>query len=64
MFIYSKLSKENKILPLSLTNGALVKKDIKKYQIIIFNDVELNLSKEVIEARNYQYDLVREKKLV
>ena len=54
----SKHSKENKILPLGLTDGALVKKDIKKDQIITLNDVELNLPKEVIEAREYQYKLV------
>jgi predicted homoserine dehydrogenase-like protein len=54
----SKHSKENKILPLGLTDGALVKKDIKKDQIITLNDVELNLPKEVTEAREYQYKLV------
>ena len=51
----SKISKENKILPLGLTDGALIKKDIKKDQIITLNDVELNLPKEVIDAREYQY---------
>jgi len=54
----SKHSKENKILPLGLTDGALVKKDIKKDQIITLNDVELILPKEVIEAREYQYKLI------
>jgi predicted homoserine dehydrogenase-like protein len=50
--VTSKISKEKKILPLGLTDGAIIKNDIKKDQIITLNDVELNLPKEVLEARN------------
>ena len=32
--------------------------DIKTDQIITLNDVELNLPKEVLEAREYQYNLI------
>jgi homoserine dehydrogenase len=56
--ITSKKSKDEKILPLGLTDGAVVTNDIKKDQIIKISDVELNLPKEVIEARDYQYNLI------
>ena len=52
-----KLKKEN-ILPLGLTDNAVSKKDINKDEVIKLNDVELNLPKEVIEARDYQYNLI------
>ena len=41
-----------------LTDNAVLKKDINKDEVIKINDVELNLPKEVIEARQYQYDLI------
>ena len=47
-----------KILTLGLTSGAVVKNDINKDQVIKLNDVELNIPKEVIEARDYQYNLI------
>src|SRR5210317_801847 len=56
--VTSKVSKEKKILPLGLTDGAIRKNDIKRDQIITLNDVELNLPKEVLEAREYQYNLI------
>ncbi len=56
--INSKKSKEEKILPLGLTNGAIVKKDIKKDEVIKLTDIELDLPKEVIYARDYQYSLI------
>ena len=56
--ITSKKSKDEKILPLGLTDGAVVTNDIKKDQVIKISDVELNLPKEVIEARDYQYNLI------
>ena len=46
------------ILPLGLSDDALLKRDIKKDEVIKLNDVELNLPSEVIEARNYQYKLI------
>ena len=52
--ITSKISKEKKILPLGLTDGAIIKNNIKKDQVITLNDVELNLPKEILDAREYQ----------
>ena len=56
--ITSQKSKEEKILPLGLTDNAILKKNINKDQVIRLDDVELNLPKEVIEARDYQYNLI------
>jgi len=56
--ITSKKSKEDKILPLGLTDNAILKRDINKDEVIKLEDVELNLPKEVIEARDYQYNLI------
>ena len=55
--ITSEKSKTDKILPLGLTDNAIVKRNISKDQVIKIEDVELNLPAEVIEARNYQYNL-------
>ncbi len=51
--ITSKKSKQENILPLGLTDNAVLKKDINKDEVIKIDDVELNLPKEVIEARDY-----------
>ena len=56
--ITSQKSKDEKILPLGLTNNAILKKNINKDQVIRLDDVELNLPQEVIEARDYQYNLI------
>ena len=56
--ITSEKSKTEKILPLGLTDNAILKKDISKDEIIKLEDVNLNLPEEVIEARNYQYNLI------
>ena len=56
--ITSEKSKNEKILPLGLTDNAILKKDISKDEIIKLEDVELNLPKEVVEARDYQYNLI------
>ncbi len=56
--ITSEKSKKEKILPLGLTDNAILKKDISKDEIIKIEDVELNLPDEVLEARNYQYNLI------
>ncbi len=56
--ITSERSKKDKILPLGLTDNAILKKDISKDETIKLDDVELNLPKEVIEARDYQYNLI------
>jgi predicted homoserine dehydrogenase-like protein len=55
--ITSEKSKTEKILPLGLTDNAIVKRNVSKDQVIKIEDVELNLPSEVIEARNYQYNL-------
>ena len=39
-------------------DNAILKKDINKDEIIKLEDVNLNLPKEVVEARNYQYNLI------
>ena len=56
--VTSEQSKREKILPLGLTDHAIVKRIIKKDEVIKINDVELNLPKEVIDARFYQYNLI------
>ena len=56
--ITSKKSKVEKILPLGLTDGAIVKKNIYKDQSIRLDDVELSLPEDVVKARQYQYDLI------
>ena len=56
--ITSEKSKKEKILPLGLTDNAILKKDISKDELIKLEDVELNLPKEVVEARGYQYNLI------
>ncbi len=56
--ITSEKSKKEKILPLGLTDNAILKKDIGKDETIKITDVELSLPTEVIEARDYQYNLI------
>ena len=57
--ITSEKSKNEKILPLGLTDNAVLKKDINKDDIISLNDVELNLPQEVVKAREYQYNTIK-----
>ena len=56
--ITSQKSKKENILPLGLSDNATVKKNINKDELIKLSDVELNLPKEVIDAREYQYSLI------
>ena len=56
--VTSQTSKKENLLPLGLTDHALVNKDIAKDQIITIKDVDLNLPEEVIQARKYQYNLI------
>ena len=56
--ISSKRSKHERILPMGYTDNATLKKDIKKDEFISLDDVELNLPKQIIEAREYQYNLI------
>ncbi len=56
--VSSIVSKKQKILPLGLSDNAIIKKNIKKDHIITIDDVELNLPEVVAEARDYQYKLI------
>jgi homoserine dehydrogenase len=56
--ISSPESKRECILPLGLSDNAILKKNINKDRIIKLQDVELKLPNEVIEARTYQYNLI------
>ena len=56
--ITSQKSKDQKILPLGLTDKAILKRNVIKDEVITIDDVELNLPKEVNEARDYQYNLI------
>jgi len=56
--ITAKTSKDKKVLPLGLTDNAVMTKDIKKDQLITLADVKLNLPKEVTTARDYQLNLI------
>ena len=40
------------------TDNAVLKNDITKDQFIRLEDVQLNLPKQIIEAREYQYNLI------
>jgi homoserine dehydrogenase len=57
--VTSDKSKNEKILPLGLTDNAILKRDINKDDIISLNDVELNLPEEVVKAREYQYNIIK-----
>ena len=56
--ITSQKSKDQKILPLGLTDKAILKRNVIKDEVIKIDDVEFNLPKEVNEARDYQYNLI------
>ena len=56
--ISSKKSKKERILPMGFTDNAILKRDIMKDEFISLDDVNLDLPKEIIEAREYQYKLI------
>jgi predicted homoserine dehydrogenase-like protein len=56
--ITSQKSKEEKILPLGLTDGAILKQNINKDESIKLEDVEMKLPDDIVKARQYQYDLI------
>ena len=58
--VTSKKSKVGNILALGLTDGAIIKRKIKKDECIKLSDVNLKLPIEVIKARQYQYDLIKD----
>jgi homoserine dehydrogenase len=55
--ITSKNSKIKKLLPLGLSDGAVLKRDIDIDEIISLDDVTLDIPADVIDAREYQYRL-------
>ena len=57
--VTSEKSKKEEILPLGLTDNAVLKRDVNKDSIIKLKDVELNLPEEVVEAREYQYNIIK-----
>ena len=52
--VASKDSIEGKFLPLGLSDGAKIKKSIKKDEFIKIDDVEISWKQEVLKAREYQ----------
>lgn len=57
--VTSEKSKKEEILPLGLTDNAVLKRDVNKDSIIKLKDVELNHPEEVVEAREYQYNIIK-----
>ena len=53
----SKNSKIKKLLPLGLSDGAVLKRDIDIDEIISLDDVTLDIPADVMDAREYQYRL-------
>ena len=56
--ITSEKSKREKILPLGLTDNAILIRDINKDDVIKLSDVDLNLPEDVVKARDYQYNIL------
>jgi len=54
--VASEKSKREKILPLGLTDNAILIRDIKKDDIIKLDDVDLDLPEDIVKAREYQYN--------
>ena len=59
--VTAKCSVENNYLPLGLTDGAKIKKSIKKDEYIKIDDVEINWTQEVLQARKYQINILNQK---
>ena len=57
--ISSRDSIGNKFLPLGLSDGATIKKEIKKDDFIKMKDVNINWNPEVLKAREYQINLIK-----
>ncbi|MBF95813.1 MAG: hypothetical protein CFH34_01308 [Alphaproteobacteria bacterium MarineAlpha9_Bin4] len=56
--ISAKLSKRKNILPIGLSDGAKVKENIKKNELITIDKVDLEISREIQLAREYQFNLL------
>ena len=57
--VTSKKSKREKILPLGLTDNAILIRDINKDDVIKLDDVDLNLPEDIVKAREYQYNTLK-----
>ena len=57
--VTSEKSKKEKILPLGLTDNAILIRDINKDDIIKLDDVDLNLPEDIVKAREYQYNTLK-----
>mgnify|MGYP001215214135 CR=1 FL=1 len=57
--ITAELSKKKNILPLGLSDGLIVKKNIKKNDLITLDMVDANFPEEIRIARDYQYSLIQ-----
>ena len=57
--VTSEKSKREKILPLGLTDNAILIRDIKKDDIIKLDDVDLDLPEDIVKARHYQYNILK-----
>ena len=54
--VTSGKSKREKILPLGLTDNAILVRDINKDDIIKLDDVDLDIPEDIVKAREYQYN--------
>ena len=54
--VTSEKSKREKILPLGLTDNAILVRDINKDDIIKLDDVDLDIPEDIVKAREYQYN--------
>ena len=57
--VTSKKSKREKILPLGLTDNAILIRDINKDDVIKLDDVDLDLPEDIVKARQYQYNILK-----
>ena len=57
--VTSEKSKREKILPLGLTDNAILIRDINKDDIIKLDDVDLDLPEDIVKARQYQYNILK-----
>ena len=55
----SEKSKREKILPLGLTDNAILIRDINKDDVIKLDDVDLDLPEDIVKARQYQYNILK-----
>ena len=56
--VSSLISYKKDLLPLGLSDNIKVIKPIKKNSFISFDDIENNLDREIIKAREYQVQLL------